>query len=65
MKIFGKTSTLLALCLALLLAIGLFMVYQDYSEETAKNEKMEEQLAILTAEAKRSAVMQHIHILAL
>ena len=60
MKIYGKTSTLIAACVALTMGAGLAVVYQWYADETEKTQQLEEQLAELTKQEKRSAVMQRM-----
>ena len=61
MKIYGKTSTLIAACVALTMGAGLAVVYQWYADEAEKTQQLEEQLAELTKQEKRSAVMQRIN----
>ncbi len=61
MRIFGKTSTLAASGAALLMAIGLVLVWQQYTEESEKTRQLDEQLAELTKKEKQSVVMQRIN----
>ena len=61
MKIYGKTSTIIATCVALLMGAGLVVVYQWYADEAQKTQLLEEQLAELAKQEKRSVVMQRIN----
>ena len=61
MKIYGKTSTLIATAIALVMVVGMVVVFQWYADEKAKTQQLEEQLAELTKQEKRSAVMQRIN----
>lgn len=61
MKIYGKTSTIIAACAALIMGAGLAVVYQWYADETEKTQQLEEQLAELAKQEKRSVVMQRIN----
>lgn len=61
MKIYGKISTLIAAFIALLMGTGLVVVYQQFADEQEKTLQLEEQLAVLSKQEKRSAVMQRIN----
>ena len=61
MRIFGKTSTFVASCIALVMGIGLVVAWQKYAEQAEKTRQLEEQLAILTKQEKQSVVMQRIN----
>ena len=61
MRIFGKTSTFVASCIALVMGIGLVIAWQKYAEQAEKTRQLEEQLAILTKQEKQSVVMQRIN----
>ena len=61
MRIFGKTSTFVASCAALVMGVGLVVVWQKYAEQTEKTHQLEEKLAILAKREKESVVMQRIN----
>ena len=61
MKFFGKTSTLAVSCTALIMGIGLVVLWHQYVEETEKTRQLEEQLVILTKQEKQSVVMQRVN----
>lgn len=61
MNIYGKTSTLIAACMALTMGVGMAVVYQWYAAEQEKTQTLEERLALLSQQEKRSAVMQRVN----
>ena len=61
MKFYGKTSTLIAVCVALIMGAGVAVVYQRYAAEQEKTQQLEEQITLLTQQTKRSAVMQRVN----
>ena len=61
MKFYGKTSTLIAVGVALIMGAGVAVVYQWYAAEQEKTQQLEERIAILTQQTKRSAVMQRVN----
>lgn len=61
MKIFGKTSTLLVLCLTLLAGGGCIGIYMMYERETRKTEELKVQIEELSKKENRSAIMQSIN----
>lgn len=63
MKQIGKigNTTVAAIVLTALLGVGCLGVYQLYSNEAQKNKELENQLAELTKEEQRSAVMQQVN----
>lgn len=61
MKLFGKTSTLIASTLAVVCATGAIVFYNDYEQEAQKNQELEAQLTELSKQEKQSAIMQSIN----
>ena len=61
MRIYGKTSTLIASCIALVMGVALAVVYQWYAEEQEKTQRLEDRLDVLSKREKRSVVMQRIN----
>ena len=61
MKIFGKTSTTIAACLALLLFAALIVLYQKYKDKELEAEDLKAQMAILSQKEAESAVMRSIN----
>ena len=58
MNIYGKTTTLIAVCIALAMGVALAVVYHWYAAEQEKTQQLEERIAVLSQQEKRSAVMQ-------
>ena len=61
MNIYGRTSTLIAICLTLIMGVGLVVVYLKYTAEQEKTQQLEERIAILSQKEKHSAVMQRVN----
>ena len=61
MNIYGRTSTLIAICLTLIMGVGLVVVYLKYTAEQEKTQQLEERIAVLSQQEKRSAVMQRVN----
>ena len=61
MRFYGKTSTLIASCIALVMGVALAVVYHWYAEEQEKTQQLEERIAVLSQQEKRSAVMQRVN----
>ena len=61
MNIYGRTSTLIAICLTLIMGVGLVVVYHWYAAEQEKTQQLEERIAVLSQQEKRSAVMQRVN----
>ena len=61
MNIYGKTSTLIAACVALIMGAGLVTIYLKYAAEVEKTQQLKDRIAILSQQEKRSAVMQRVN----
>ena len=61
MKLFGKTSTLIASSLAAVCGAGAIAAYNAYQEKAEEVVALQEQLAVLAKQEKQSAVMQSIN----
>jgi len=61
MKLFGKTSTLIAGSVAIVCAAGALAAYSAYEQEAQQVEELQAQLDELTKQEKRTAVMQSIN----
>ena len=61
MKIFGKTSTAIMACMALVLCAGMVLLYQKYKEKELEAEDLKAQLATLRQSEAESAVMRSIN----
>ena len=61
MRVFGKTSTLIASILAAACAAGAIMAYIAYDNQAQKVEELQAKVTQLTKQEKQSAVMQSIN----
>lgn len=61
MKIFGKTSTAIMACMALLLCASTLVLYQKYKDKELETEELKAQMARLTQREAESAVMRSIN----
>lgn len=61
MNIYGKTTALIAVCIALAMGVALAVVYHWYAAEQEKTQQLEERIAVLSQQEKRSAVMQRVN----